>query len=813
MQETIKEIIRYLQTYRWHILSIVGLVILPLIIWGVITIRSLYLVNTEVINKYLDAQALNYPAGIYASPRRLIVGQQLTLAEIVERLQRAGYEEGMQTNDFAAGNFYQLNNTIELHTGTFATSDKLPPIVRVTAKGNVIAGLLDVQGNKQLTEIALPAEMLSADFASRRQTRRAASLDELPQTLIQALLAAEDQRFFQHIGIDPKGILRAALHNVRLGNIGQGASTLTQQLVKNHFLSPERTFTRKINEMMMAIALEQRLTKQQILSLYCDRVYLGHSGITSVYGFKQGARVYFGKELKDLTVAESALLVGLIKAPNRYSPYADQQKALARRNLVLNEMVEAGYLNPADCAAAQQEQLAVLPPAPPDATSAPYFIDYVRREMDKLESREHLQVRVETSLDMDLQQAANEAVQKNLTRLTKLLSKNRKAVAPEAALIALHPKTGEILAMTGGRDYTTSQLNRATDAFRQPGSVFKPIVYAAALSQGIGPTTTFMNAPQEFVSGQTVSYRPQNYGRSYTHQPVMLREAMVRSLNVVTVEAALQVGLGNIARMAGKMGLPRPETYPSMALGAFEATPLQIASAYTTFANRGLQVAPNPIRAIRRQGQLESQPEPVRTGVLSSTVAYLVTDALADVVNRGTATRIRQMGYRGAVAGKTGTSRDAWFVGYTPQLVIVVWVGNDDHEDLRLTGGEAAVPIWTDFIKRVAQLRPDLVGGKFESPVSTEVVKLCATSGGVANEYCGHQQRLSLPASMIPPDCHEHQAPVLLFHDEATDSYVPGTHTAQTLVNAPKPVALAVKPLPETVRMELEKMNWIIREQ
>lgn len=813
MQAKIKQFLLLIRAYRWRILGVTGAFLLPILLWGSLQIRSLYAVNADIINKHIDSQSLNFPAGIYAAPRHILLGQQLTHTEITERLLRAGYEEGMQTNDFAVGSFFTLNDVIEVRTGKFATHEKLPEIARIELKHNMVARLTDAKSNLALKAIALPAEMLSADFDSRRQTRRAISLDELPQSLSQALLAAEDQRFFSHHGIDLRGIFRAFVHNLKTGKIGQGASTLTQQLVKNHFLTPERTYTRKINEIMMALALEQRLTKQQIFSLYCDRVYLGHSGITSVYGFKQGARVYFGKELKDLTTTESALLVGLIKAPNRYSPYVNQAGAKARRNLVLQEMVKANSLSQSEYEAAKNERLAVCAPQPPDAMSAPYFIDHVRREMDKLNSREHLQVRVETTLDMDLQQAANEMVQKHLNRLTKLLSKGKNVVPPEAALIALNPKTGDILAMTGGRDYTTSQLNRATDAHRQPGSVFKPIVYAAALAQGILPSTTFMNAPQNFISGQNISYRPQNYRRSYTHQPVMFREALVRSLNVVTVEAALQTGLSNVANMAEKIGLPRPDLYPSMALGAFETTPLEIAGAYTTFANRGMHVAPTAIRTIRRQGTVETEPTPIKTGVLSPTAAYLVTDALADVVQRGTGARVRQMGYRGAVAGKTGTSRDAWFVGYTPNLLVVVWVGKDNHDDLRLTGGEAAVPIWTDFMKRVLQLRPDLVAGKFEPPVGMEIMKLCATSGGLATEYCERQQKMLLPQSMMPPPCNEHQAPLPTLDADTLDfSFLEGQR-AQEPVYTATPMSSPTEPSPDSVKAELERMNWIIRDK
>jgi penicillin-binding protein 1B len=813
MQNGVTQILTWMKSHRWHVLAISLACFLPVFLWSVMHIRSLYLVNAGILNQHLDAKSLNLPAGIYAAPRRLMVGQQLSPSEIKERLLRAGYEEGMQTNEFAVGNFFTLQNHIEIRTGNLSAHDALPQTVQVQMKGNSISALLDTTNNRRLKEILLPGEMLSADFNSHRQTRRHISIDEVPAVLTQALLAIEDKRFFEHVGVDWKGIVRAAWQNLQKGGIRQGASTLTQQLVKNHFLTPERTYTRKINEAMMAIALEQRLTKQQIFSLYCDRVFLGHSGMTSVYGFKQGARVYFGKELKDLSLAEAAMLVGLIKAPNRYSPYVSEEAAKSRRNVVLHAMMEEGYITPEEASAAHNEAIAVLPSQPPDAMSAPYFIDYVRREMQKLQHAEHQQVRVETTLDLDLQQAANETIQKHLTRYANLTAKKKNARTPEAALVALNPKTGEIVAMIGGRDYTASQLNRTVDAHRQPGSVFKPIVYATALSQGIFPTTTFMNEPQKFSFGHHASYQPQNYGRSYSYEPVMLREAMVRSLNVVTVEAALQVGLSNIAGLAERIGLPRPQVYPSMALGTAEATPLEIASAYTAFANRGLHVAPNAIRSIQRHGVTEAEPVSTPTRVMSGTVAYLVTDALVDVVNRGTASRVRKMGYRGIAAGKTGTSRDAWFVGYTPNLVVVVWVGHDDYADLRLTGGEVAVPIWTDFMRRAAQLRPDVISGKFEPPVDMEVVSICSTSGGVVNEYCGASQKMTLPRSMTPAPCSTHQSPLWAMGSEVNGPLWDDMTSVSEQPRANVKLRTVKSNSADEVYAQLERMNWTIQDK
>ncbi|MBI3759410.1 MAG: transglycosylase domain-containing protein, partial [Deltaproteobacteria bacterium] len=398
--------------------------------------------------------------------------------------------------------------------------------------------------------------MITADLASTRQTRRATAYHELPPVLIKALTASEDRRFFQHPGIDLRGIARAAWKNLRAGEIREGASTITQQFTRNQFLTKERTWERKVAEMMLAVALERRLSKEQILELYCERVFLGRSGLTEIYGFKQAARLWFGKELADLDLSEAALLAGVVKAPNRYSPQAHLDAALARRNVVLGAMMAAGQISLAAAEAAKQEQLSILPPQPPDAATAPYFVDYLRRELRKYESNEEAAPppRIQTTLDLDLQQAAVEAVREHLARLDNMLTKHTNGAQPEAALLALDPHTGAILALVGGRDYNRSQLNRATDAMRQPGSVFKPIVYAAALSKGISPTTTFLDAPQEFQFGYQAVYQPRNYRQHYSNQQVMLREGVIRSLNVVTVEAARQVGLGAVADWAERAG-------------------------------------------------------------------------------------------------------------------------------------------------------------------------------------------------------------------------------------------------------------------
>ena len=729
-----------------------------------IELLSTYTHYAAIIDSRLQEGILRQPSGIYAAPRQLGVGKRISQKDLIQHLLRAGYLQGAQASEFSVGNFIVNSGGVEVHTAGFAQANTLPAELQINFSKDGIGELIAVESGKELNQVSLPAEMLTADFSAREQTRRALRFDEIPEVLINAICAIEDREFFSHHGVDFAAIVRAAIKNYRHGAILEGGSTITQQLVKNEFLTPEKTYQRKFTEALMAIALERRLTKQEIMTLYCERVYLGHSGPTTVYGFRQAAKIYFGKELRDLDVSEAAFLAGIVKAPNRYSAHNRLEEALARRNVVLEAMTKAGFITAEAASASKAEQLAILPPQKLDDSAAPHFIDYVHRQIAKLQFDEEDQPNlwVETTIDLDLQQAANQTVANHLNRISKMISRRKrdKQHQPEAALVAIDPQSGAILAMVGGRDYAVSQLNRASDALRQPGSVFKPIVYATALSRGISPATTFENSPHDIEFGYKAVYRPQNFGKSYSNQPVTLREALVRSLNVITVDAAMQAGLGNVATMAENMGLPRPEAYPSMALGAFEATPLEIARAYTTFANSGMRVDPLAIRTVRQNGFEVYNGTASKAGVLSATTAYLVTDALADVVNRGTAARIRRMGYKGPVAGKTGTSRDAWFVGYTPKLLVAVWIGFDDNTDLRLTGGEAAAPIWADFVKRALELRPDLVAKQFHKPGGLEEVEIDPETGMLADEFCPHRQRMLIATFLSPGVCFEHQAPV-----------------------------------------------------
>ena len=772
----------FILDHRRPILSGLGALLLLGVAMAAFEFYATYNHYEAIVTTRLSKQSLQRPAGIYAAPRRVSIGQSITRDELKKRLLRAGYLESDQVAAFAAGSFVVPDNAVEIRTNDFARTDVLPASVRVTfsSKTNdheLIAGIKDNVAGHSLKTIQLPPELITADINTKTQTRSYADFDDFPAILVKAVTAIEDRQFFNHSGVDLGAICRAFVKNSWSGEIRQGGSTITQQLIKTHFLTPKRTYERKFAEAMMAIAIEHHLSKQQIFVLYGNRVYLGQSGITTVYGFKQASRVFFGKETSEVSLAEAALLAGIVQAPNRYSPYLHPEAAIARRNAVLDAMVETNNISADEAATAKSEQLALQPPARLDESAAPHFIDYIKRELaaHRVDESDEPHLRIETTLDPDLQQAANQAVKAHLAKLDKFFASRVRDARPDAALIAIDPHTGEILAMVGGRDYTTSQFNRVIDAHRQPGSVFKPIVYAAALAQGMSPTTTFDDKAQDFELSSKAVYHPENFGHSYSNRPVMLREGIVRSLNVVAVNAALQVGLSNVANMAERAGLPRPYPYPSMALGAFEATPLQIAQAYSAFANNGLGVVPFAVKAIRSEDAVITENVAEKRGVLTSSTAYIITDTLAEAVNRGTASRIRQLGYRGPAAGKTGSSHDAWFAGYTPNLLVVVWVGFDDYRNLELTGGEAAIPIWTDFINHALALRPDLYAAKFKQPDGMESVEIDPDTGTVANEFCPHHVRVLLPNYMMPGECFTHHAPV------PTDESLPSDPEVQLL--------------------------------
>lgn len=730
-------------------------VLIPLVIITVVVFAFLvyYWVNfSNRIDNLLAGEVFTRSAGIYAAPKQLRVGQPLAEDRLIEFLKSIGYVEKGQQADRARGRYYVSENTVDIEPSDNTVVDGQRQFQRVRVQfsknGRAISGLSELDSNSRLEKAWLEPELISSVTGRERSKRKVIGFNDIPPHLVKAITVTEDRSFFEHYGVNIRGILRALVRRYDADPNSpiarQGGSSITQQLVKNLLLSPEKTLRRKIAEAYMSIILETRLTKEQIFSLYCNQVYLGQQAGFSINGFGEAADAYFGKDVTNLTLPESAFLAGLIRSPNRYNPYHDLNTATARRNQVLDNMAETGEITAEEAAQAKQAPLQVASTKGRiDVSDAPYFADYVQEQLvdiiDGPSSAEHL--RIYTTIDLDLQRAAYAALSKQLTALDKIQAKRFAPGTLQAALVAMNARTGEIVAMVGGRDYSKSQLNRAADAMRQPGSVFKPFVYATALNTAydpvprvITPATTYIDEPKTFTYDNQ-EYSPGNFGDSYSNAPVTLRDALVHSLNVVTVDVAMEVTIGRVMSLAAKAGLPKPpRSFPAMALGTSEATPLQVASAYTSFATLGTRASPVAINRITTgTGVTIAAPTSQKNEVLRPDVAYVMTSFMKDVVNRGTAAKVRARGFKGNVAGKTGTSRDGWFAGYTPELVCVVWVGFDDGSQLGLTGANSALPIWSDFMSAALAEHPEWQGD-WEMPAGIEQVAINPHTGAPASD-------------------------------------------------------------------------------
>ncbi|HSR68087.1 MAG TPA: PBP1A family penicillin-binding protein [Acidobacteriota bacterium] len=697
-----------------------------------------YFYYTE-FSRLIDERLAERPAqasAIYSRPLEIRRGQDLTPDDLARKLSFLGYKSGAELEQ---GEWY-LRRENRFLVGQQVGGRPQRIAIGFNQAGRVVA----LQSDGQVVDrLLLKGQFLSNLFGSAREKRRRVGYQELPVSLVDAVLAAEDRDFFHHWGIDLPGILRAAWVNLMRREVAQGGSTLTQQFVKNFFLTPERSIRRKLEEMFMAVLVENRFSKRQIFEMYANEIYLGQVGSFGVQGFGQAAVAYFGKDVKELSLAESALLAGIIQAPNRYSPQRHPERAIERRDHVLRLMLDNGLIRPEQMEQALKSRPQVRPAAHQDSSDAPYFVDFLRSQLEErsgLLSGRYQSLEVYSTLDPELQIAAYQAVQRGLETAAKARPGDGDEL--QAALLALDPRNGDILAMIGGRSYGASQFNRASQALRQPGSTFKPFVYAAALRTAVesSPQEVFTLArmlpdePYTFVfDGKT--YSPRNYGNHYRGQ-VSLRNALALSLNVPTVRLAEQVGFGEVAESARRLGIERPlEAYPSIALGTFELTLLDLAQGYAVFANQGRLVAMRSIRRVERDGAPLDSAEAQPRQVLDPQVAFLINSALGSVLSYGTGKSVRRRGFDLPAAGKTGSTDDAWFVGYTPDLLCAVWVGFDDSRPLEMSGTRAALPIWTDFMKQARRLG-HLSGQGFPRPPSVVALEIDRQTGRRASAQC-----------------------------------------------------------------------------
>jgi penicillin-binding protein 1B len=737
----------FLRHRGWKFYVALAIIVPSLVVGGVVTYY--YITFSRLIDARMNGEFQRSDPRIFARPFTVRRGQRVTMREMIDRLNDLGYAEKPrveQVGEFAIGReALAVIPRSGDHAGrtlrfTFGAADR---------KGNpgALRGIESVSKKQSLDALEMDAPLLTALVSEGREKRRDVPITAIPSQMTRAVIAIEDRRFYEHPGVDIIGTTRAVFSNL-FGSRRylSGGSTLTQQLVRNTFLSSmwgldkarEKSPRRKVTEWLMSVALERRLSKEKVLELYLNDVYLGQRGSFAIHGVPEAARLFFGKDVSNLSLVEAATIAAVIQSPPYYSPFQHPDRARDRRNTVLQAMADSGFISEDAAERASKEPVQIVARAL--ESEAPYFVDYLTQEMQE-RTKASGPVDVYSTLDLHLQRIAQDAVSDGIANVEKLLSR-RKPRVPQAALIALDPRTGEILAMVGGRSYNQSQYNRAVSAKRQPGSTFKPFVYLAAFERAfadgrtdITPATVVVDEPTDFTFNDQV-WSPANYQNEYDG-PITLRHALAHSRNAATIKVAESIGFDNVAALWRRFGVGTPpKGYPSIALGVFEATPLEMAEAYTIFPNGGTI---RPLRALSRivgDGKDLAIQVPQAKTVARKDTTYLVTNMMRSVLNEGTAASARSSGFTLDAAGKTGTTndlRDAWFIGFTPELLTVVWVGLDDNQPIGLSGAQAALPIWTTFMSRA------LAGHQseaFDVPEGVVFVDIDPDSGKLATPAC-----------------------------------------------------------------------------
>lgn len=703
-------------------LGIAAFLAISLIFFAVFTYY--YVKYDRIVEARIKGPMFGTSAKIYARSQGVAVGDRYSVDEIVSELRRAGYSE----HNSKVGTYRVMPGGVEVRPGPLSYHNADGAVIRIS--GTKVDRITGAESGASLSAYELEPPLLTSLDAEERAKRQLVKYSDIPKVLVNAVTSIEDRKFFEHSGINYVRLVGAAWADLRSGGKSQGASTITMQISRGFFLTPQKTIKRKLTEMLIALELEQKLTKEQIFELYSNQVDMGQRGSFTIHGFAEAARAYFNKDLQSVSLPEAALLAGLVQRPSYLNPYRHPDRALDRRNLVLEAMVDNGVLGREEAEKAKATPLKLAPPNV-EASDAPYFVDLVKDTLVNQYGERELNdqgLRIYTTLDRDLQRAAAEAVQIGIRKVdeqvTKLRTRKVKTgkgkqaktetvvrEGPEAqvALIALDSNTGEVLALVGGRNYGMSQLNHAV-ARRPTGSIFKPFVFAAAVNTALSGTATVFtpaslvdDSPTTFVY-EDKTYEPRNYKEEY-HGEIAAQYALAHSLNNATVKLAEMVGYDNVATLAKAAGITSVRATPAMALGAYDATPLEMAGAYTVFANGGVRVSPQVLKAIHTpNGEVLASFNPEKTPVLDPRVAYVLTTMMEGVINTGTGYPVRQLGFDAPAAGKTGTSHDGWFAGYSSNLICIVWVGFDDYSDLKLSGASTAAPIWAEFMKRAQKI-------------------------------------------------------------------------------------------------------------
>ncbi len=736
--------IRYRLPRRLTVLRVIGIAFL--VLFTAVAALAIYVYRVSV-GKF-EIRRLSLPTRIFTDYTPLTPGAALNEDDIVEKLTRLGYRASPALQQ--AGDYVVRNGEVDLFTRAFKHPRGAYPAqpVRITFRNNAIAAVVATEGGAAANNAALEPELLTSILGDQLENRRPVTLDQVPKVLQDAVVGTEDVRFWHHPGVDPIGIVRAVFHNAKAGGVAEGASTLTQQLVKNYYLTPERSMKRKVVEAWMAVILDAKYSKQEILAAYLNDIYLGRDRSISIMGVGEAAHFYFGKPVTEISLAEAALLTSMIPAPNAYSPFTNPNRALERRNRVLGLMLEQKKITQDQCDAAKAAPLPQRPTRDRSGlVSIPFYVDAVLQEMARdygIKDVKGRGLQIYTAIDLNAQDLAARTLEQGLEGLERGHRRLRRPDNPlQGVLIHVDIPAGEIRALVGGRNYDQSQFNRALNSKRLIGSLIKPFVYLTAFEpslsgQNITPSTLVSDARFVYQRRFAADWSPRNYGDVY-HGTVTVREALEESMNSASVRIGLACGISPVIRTAHTLGVQAEmDDNPAMLLGAAGIPPVEMADAYATIARVGSRV---PLRTIRfvadDRGRVVSAGDEVQpVQVFPARDAFILTNVMRGVVDRGTAAGARSLGFRRAAAGKTGTTndeRDAWFIGFTPQTLTLTWVGFDDEKVVGLSGGVAAVPIWARYMNVVTAGQPN---ADWTAPPGIVFQQIDETSGGLATPRC-----------------------------------------------------------------------------
>jgi penicillin-binding protein 1B len=767
----------------------VGIGALLLLVLGIWVYRS-------AVGRF-QVRKLRLPTRIYADYMPLKPGHALQMDDLLEKLDRLGYREDDKLDQ--PGEFDRQGGTVEIHTRAFnhPTGEYPAQAIRLRIVRSQIEEVVAVEDKRPIERAALEPELLTSVLSEQLENRSPATLEQIPQHLQDAVVVTEDVRFWRHPGVDPLGILRALFRNLRARGVEEGASTLTQQLVKNYYLTSERTYKRKIVEAFMAVILDARYSKKEILEAYLNDIYLGRNRSISILGVGEASRFYFGKPVAEIDIPEAALLAGIIRSPNNYSPFANPELAMRRRNTVLQLMLREKKITEEQYEKARSAKLPRKPFRQKSGLSSiPYYVDRVLQELDTdygIDDVKGRGLRIYTAIDLGAQDTAARTLENGLQGLERGSRRLRNHnPGLQGALIHVDVPTGEIRALVGGRNYERSQFNRALRSKRLVGSLFKPFIYLTAFEpslsgQNITPATIVNDSRFVLKRRWSEDWSPRNYENRYMGN-VTVRTALEHSLNAASVRIGLACGIEAVIHTAKVLGIQTEmdEDNPSIMLGAVGIPPIEMADAYSTIARQGSRM---PLRAIRfvtddRGKALSGGGEVEAKGVFPQRDVYLLTYAMQVVVDRGTAAAARGIGFRKIAAGKTGTTndkRDAWFIGFTPHTLALTWVGFDDNDPTGLSGSDAAVPMWARYMIAVTAGQPNT---DFPAPPGITYTDIDRLTGGLITPYCPANVRFreafksgTEPSAPCIPHTTPVTPPVAPMYDEFGNLIVTDTAT------------------------------------